>query len=116
MPHRSRTLIGIDASVRDLSCWSRIGQIDDLLRTSLWEAEGVLVLNRLAEAMLGSIAKRVHVLPCGMDKARFPGPIPARSDREKANLLLASLPDEAIIRVLCRDRCVPDALKIAERF
>ena len=72
-------------------------EYDELLRKTLWDAEGVLVLNRLTEAMLSPFAQRVNVVPWGMDPKRFEGysthtpavGLPIR-------LLLAGIPDEAI--------------------
>lgn len=46
------------------------------LRRALEEAEAVLVLNPLTQAMLGPYARRVEVVPWGMDSARFPWPHP----------------------------------------
>jgi hypothetical protein len=45
-----------------------------LLLRSLQEAEAVLVLNPLTEALLRPYARRVCVAPWGMDPARFPWP------------------------------------------
>ena len=68
-------------------------EYDDMLRSALWEAEGILVLNPITEAMLSPFAKRVHVVPWGMDKARFPWPIAVRSVGEKLNLLVRGYPE-----------------------
>jgi glycosyltransferase involved in cell wall biosynthesis len=51
-------------------------EYQDKLRRALVEAEAVLVLNPLTEAMLSSYARRVVVVPWGMDAARFPWPWP----------------------------------------
>ena len=72
-------------------------EYDELLRKTLWDAEGVLVLNRLTEAMLSPFAQRVHVVPWGMDPKRFEGyssssPVAGQPLR----LLLAGIPEEAI--------------------
>jgi glycosyltransferase involved in cell wall biosynthesis len=47
----------------------------DKLRQSLSEAEAVLVLNPVIEAMLQPYASQVRVVPWGMDSARFPWPV-----------------------------------------
>jgi glycosyltransferase involved in cell wall biosynthesis len=46
----------------------------EALCRALAEAEGVLVLNPFTEAMLSPYARRVHVVPWGMDPGRFPDP------------------------------------------
>jgi glycosyltransferase involved in cell wall biosynthesis len=46
----------------------------ETLRRALREAEAVLVLNPFTEAMLSPYARRVEVVPWGMDPARFPWP------------------------------------------
>jgi glycosyltransferase involved in cell wall biosynthesis len=46
------------------------------LRRSLDEAEAVMVLNPVIEAMMQPFARRVCVVPWGMDAARFPWPAP----------------------------------------
>ena len=46
------------------------------LRRSLSEAEAVMVLNPVIEAMLQPYASRVRIVPWGMDAARFPWPPP----------------------------------------
>ena len=51
-------------------------EYDRVLRQALEEAEAVLVLNPLTEAMLGPYCRRVRVVPWGMDPARFPWPPP----------------------------------------
>jgi glycosyltransferase involved in cell wall biosynthesis len=51
-------------------------EYDRSLRRALQEAEAVLVLNPLTEAMLSPYACRVCVVPWGMDPARFPWPVP----------------------------------------
>jgi glycosyltransferase involved in cell wall biosynthesis len=51
-------------------------EYQQLLLRSLQEAEAVLVLNPLVEAMLGPCARRVCVIPWGMDPERFPWPPP----------------------------------------
>ena len=49
---------------------------DRKLRRSLMEAEAVLVLNPVIEAMIEPYASRVRIVPWGMDAARFPWPLP----------------------------------------
>ena len=46
------------------------------LRRSLSDAEAVIVLNPVIEAMLQPYASRVRIVPWGMDAARFPWPPP----------------------------------------
>lgn len=70
---------------------------DALLRQSLAEVEAVLVLNPYTEAILSPYARRVAVVPWGMDPARFPWPwpgaFPANPDRPVV-IFQAGLPDE----------------------
>lgn len=47
-----------------------------LLRQSLSEAEAVLVLNPVIAALLEPYCSRVCIVPWGMDKTRFPWPVP----------------------------------------
>ncbi len=47
-------------------------EYDEMLRRSLQKAEAVLVLNPLTAAMMEPYAKRVCVVPWGLDPARFP--------------------------------------------
>jgi hypothetical protein len=47
-------------------------EYDQKLRTSVSEAETVMVLNPIIAAMLESYSSRVCVVPWGMDPARFP--------------------------------------------
>jgi hypothetical protein len=49
-------------------------EYDRTLRQSLQEAEAVLALNPLTAAMLEPYARRVCVVPWGIDAARFPWP------------------------------------------
>ncbi|WP_422927503.1 glycosyltransferase [Singulisphaera sp. PoT] len=73
---------------------------DRALRRALGDAEAVLVLNPLTEAMLGPYAARVRVVPWGMDPARFPGPIdrgPAgRPGGGPTTLFMAAVAEEFI--------------------
>lgn len=84
-------------------------EYDQMLRQALWEAEAVLVLNPLTEAMLSPFARRVEVVPWGMDPARFPEPEqpPEYSPKLLTTLLFAGLTDELIkgfhvLREACR--------------
>ena len=47
-------------------------EYDRILRQSFFEAEAVLVLNPITAAMLEPYARRVCVVPWGIDAARFP--------------------------------------------
>lgn len=66
---------------------------ESLLR-ALREAEAVLVVNPLHEAMLSPYAKQVRVVTAGMDPARFPWPEPPRPPVGKTILLFAGLVQE----------------------
>jgi Glycosyl transferases group 1 len=70
---------------------------EKLLR-AVREAEAVLVVNPLTEAMVSPYAKSVRVVTAGMDPARFPWPPPESApppDAEaRATLLFAGLVDE----------------------
>jgi glycosyltransferase involved in cell wall biosynthesis len=69
-----------------------------LLCRSLKEAEAVLVLNPLTETMLSPHARRVFVVPWGMDSARFPWPPPEprsrAEDKPVTRIFLAALVTE----------------------
>jgi glycosyltransferase involved in cell wall biosynthesis len=56
-------------------------EYDRMLHRALEEAEAVLVLNPLIAALLEPYARRVRVVPWGMDPARFPWP-PLEGTRE----------------------------------
>lgn len=72
-------------------------EYEEMLRKTLWEAEGVLVLNRLTEGMLSPFARRTHVVPWGMDPARFAFESePNLRGDDRIRLLLAGIPEEAI--------------------
>lgn len=64
------------------------------------EAEGVLVVNPLAAAMVSPYVKQVHVVPSGFDAARFPWPWPEEAspvencDRRIKQILFAGVVDE----------------------
>jgi glycosyltransferase involved in cell wall biosynthesis len=60
-------------------------EYDRALRRALEEAEAVLVLNPLTEAMLSPYARRVCVIPWGMDPARFPWPVPDKQAGRSPN-------------------------------
>ena len=70
------------------------------LRRALEEAEAVLVLNPLTEAMLSPYAHNVRVVPWGMDPARFPWPPPdesrASSPEGTVTLFMAAVTGEFI--------------------
>jgi glycosyltransferase involved in cell wall biosynthesis len=71
-------------------------EYDRLLRQTFWEAEAVLVVNPLHEAMLSPYCQRVRVVTAGMDPARFPWPRPEEPARspEKVTFLFAGLLEE----------------------
>jgi len=75
-------------------------EYDRALHQALQEAEAVLVLNPFTEAMLSPYARRVVVVPWGMDPARFPAPTPEGSAggqrKGKAVIFQAGLPEEAM--------------------
>jgi glycosyltransferase involved in cell wall biosynthesis len=65
------------------------------LRRAFGEAEAVLVVNPLIEAMVSPYARQVRVVTAGMDPARFPWPppvVPRPDDRKR--ILFAGLLDE----------------------
>jgi glycosyltransferase involved in cell wall biosynthesis len=66
---------GLHQAERELA---RVGTQEyyQTLLQALRDAEGVLVLNPFTEMMLSPYAQRVHVVPWGMDPARFPWPWP----------------------------------------
>jgi hypothetical protein len=63
---------------------------------ALAEAEAVLVVNPLHEAMLSPYCERVRVVTAGMDPARFPWPWPddpaAGKEAGRVTLFYAGLP------------------------
>jgi glycosyltransferase involved in cell wall biosynthesis len=67
-----------------------------LLCRTLEEAEAVLVLNPLIEAMLAPYARRVCVVPWGMDPARFPWPPPETPQRPLTRIFQAAVVGEAM--------------------
>ena len=75
-------------------------EYDRVFRQALLDAEAVLVLNPLTEAMLSPYARRVVVVPWGMDPARFPWPWPEQRPSPAAQrpitIFQAGLPNEAM--------------------
>jgi glycosyltransferase involved in cell wall biosynthesis len=72
-------------------------EYDATLRRSLREAEAVLVLNPVTGAMLSPYARRVCVVPWGMDPARFPWPPltqPQMDGRPVTSIFIAALVEE----------------------
>ncbi len=65
-----------------------------LLCRSMQDAEAVLVLNPFTEAMLSPHARRVCVVPWGMDPARFPWPPPEQEERPVTRIFMAALVTE----------------------
>ena len=65
-----------------------------LLCRSLQEAEAVLALNPFTEAMLSPYARRVCVVPWGMDPARFPWPPPDAEPQPVTRIFMAALVTE----------------------
>jgi FkbM family methyltransferase len=84
---------------RALSGVGTSGYHERLVRV-LAEAEAVLVVNPLHEAMLGPYSDRVRVVTAGMDPARFPVPWPDdpadRRDPKRPVLFFAGLVEERI--------------------
>ena len=84
---------------RDLA---RVGSVehDRLFRWALQAAEAVLVLNPSTKQIMLPYARRVEVVPWGMDPKRFPWPIPedrgTRPHPELTTLFMAGLPNEYI--------------------
>ncbi len=72
----------------------------DYERVHQWafsQAEAVLVVNPLIEAMVSPFAKRVCVVPSGFDAARFPWPWPENPETKpnaRTVILFAGLPQE----------------------
>jgi hypothetical protein len=70
----------------------------ECLLRALREAEAVLVVNPLTEALLGPYARSVRVVTAGMDPARFPWPWPdepaQKARYDVRTLLFAGLLDE----------------------
>jgi glycosyltransferase involved in cell wall biosynthesis len=73
-------------------------EYQECLLRALREAEAVLVVNPLTEALLSPYARCVRVVTAGMDPARFPWPWPGESTQEAGKevktLLFAGLVDE----------------------
>ena len=76
------------------------GEYHERLRRTIQDAEAVLVLNPLVGAMLEPYARRVCVVPWGMDTTRFPWPPPdepgSESKRDLAVLFMAAVAGEFI--------------------
>ena len=71
----------------------------DLLRRMFAEAEAVLVVNPMTEAMVSPFCRQVRVCPSGFDPSRFPWPWPDEIDRTPADcrsIFFAGLVDEGI--------------------
>jgi glycosyltransferase involved in cell wall biosynthesis len=80
------------------------------LKRAFAEAEGVLVVNPLIATMVAPFSRKVHVVPSGFDRSRFPWPVsdsvtdrPSRPTR----LFFAGLVDEpmkgfAVLQEACR--------------
>jgi glycosyltransferase involved in cell wall biosynthesis len=66
----------------------------ELLLRAFGEAEAVLVVNPLHEAMLSPYTTQVRVVTAGMDPARFPWPRPTRQNNGKVVLFFAGLINE----------------------
>jgi glycosyltransferase involved in cell wall biosynthesis len=70
----------------------------ELLLRAFQEAEAVLVVNPLTEAMVSPYARSVKVVTAGMDPARFPWPFPDETRARQADgrkvLFFAGLVDE----------------------
>ncbi|MBL8799297.1 MAG: glycosyltransferase [Planctomycetia bacterium] len=69
-------------------------EYQERLRRAFAEAEAVLVVNPLAEAMVSPYARAVRVVTAGMDPARFPWPPPQPAAGAKKIILFAGLVDE----------------------
>jgi glycosyltransferase involved in cell wall biosynthesis len=75
-------------------------EYDALLRQSFQEAEAVLVLNPITAALLEPFAKRVCIVPWGIDPARFPWPaVDDASDSDEASFVSATGEDKPIVRL-----------------
>ena len=78
-------------------CGVGSSQYEEKLLRAFAEAEAVLVVNPLAEAMVSAYAKQTRVVTAGMDPARFPWPV--RRDQQlrsngKMCILFAGIPEE----------------------
>ena len=75
-------------------------EYDERLRRAIRGAEAVLALNPLVGAMFEPYARRVCVIPWGMDTARFPWPppaeLPAKTEDSPAVLFMAAVSGEFI--------------------
>lgn len=71
----------------------------DLLRRMFAEAEAVLVVNPMTEAMVSPFCRQVRVCPSGFDPSRFPWPWPSETDRappDRRSIFFAGLVEEGI--------------------
>jgi glycosyltransferase involved in cell wall biosynthesis len=73
LQERGRQSGGLHQAERELAGVGTRAYYETLCR-ALQEAEAVLVLNPFTQAMLSPYARRVEVVPWGMDPARFPWP------------------------------------------
>ncbi len=91
---RGRFSGALHQAERDLSGVGTPAYVEKL-RRAFADAEAVLVVNPLAEAMVSPFARDVHVVTAGMDPARFPWPPPRQpSPNGKKAILFAGLVDE----------------------
>lgn len=68
------------------------------VRRAFEQAEAVLVVNPLSEAMVGPYTRQVRVIPSGFDPQRFPWPWPTTNgqDHGKLRIFVAALVQEGI--------------------
>jgi glycosyltransferase involved in cell wall biosynthesis len=86
---------GLHQAERALSGVGTPGYPEQLLR-ALRDAEAVLVVNPLTEAMVSPYCRQTRVVTAGMDPARFPWPPPQQAPRRPGvkTILFAGLVDE----------------------
>ncbi len=78
-------------------CGVGTSEYQEKLLRAFAEAEAVLVVNPLAEAMVSAFAKQVKVVTAGMDPVRFPWPSPRENALRtpgKMCILFAGIPEE----------------------
>jgi glycosyltransferase involved in cell wall biosynthesis len=100
---------GLHRAEREL-CGVGSREYHESLVRAFREAEAVLVVNPLAEAMIGPHANRVRTVTAGMDPARFPWPWPDEAEEggsRPLRILFAGLVDEpikgfAVLQEACR--------------
>ncbi|MEX2121002.1 MAG: glycosyltransferase [Pirellulales bacterium] len=94
--HQSGALHQMERSLAGVGSQS----YDERLRRAFAQAEAVLVLNPLVEAMIAPYAQRVRIVTWGMDPVRFPWPWPdepiAQPNKRVRTLLMAGVIDEVI--------------------